>query len=69
MPKTNEEKNYIRGEEHYCAKLTEENVIEIRRLVNELDLCCTCVRKLLKLECSNHAIWEAASGITWKHLP
>lgn len=55
------------GEKHWNAKLTDEKVIEMRRLRYEVDLCVRCIAKINKLSYST--AWEAIVGRTWIHLP
>jgi len=59
---------YAKGEKHPCSKLTEAQIIEIRELWGNPDLCYT-LRELAKMYgCSVNNIHKIVSGKTWKHL-
>lgn len=55
-----------RGEAHHAAKLTEAKVRELRRMVEEKDICITCAAKLLDV--GRNAAWDAARYVTWRHV-
>jgi molybdenum-dependent DNA-binding transcriptional regulator ModE len=54
------------GEAHHNAKLTEEKVKELRRLVEEVGVCIVCAAKLMGV--SKGAAWDAARYVTWRHV-
>lgn len=56
------------GEGHHCAQLTEEKVIELRRLVNEVGTCYKCAGKIVCPTVSCRAVWDAVNFVTWKHV-
>lgn len=55
------------GDDHHAAKLTEESVRELRRLV-ALDVCVMCAVKVLDLEVAQSTAWDAANYTTWRHV-
>lgn len=60
-------KGKARGSNHGSAKLTDEIVLEMRKLGREYGLTSTAVAK--KFGVSNKATWAAMTGETWTHLP
>ncbi len=59
--------NRPRGESHYEAKITEAQVIEIRRCYVETNETLQSMADRFGL--SYHALEKVATGQTWKHLP
>lgn len=55
-----------RGEEHHNAKLTEDKVRELRRLVEEVDICIACAAKIVGV--NKGTAWDAVHYKTWKHV-
>lgn len=55
-----------KGEAHYRAKLTEQQVLEIRQLARE---GASFVQIASRLSLARHLVSCAATGHTWKHLP
>lgn len=58
--------NHVRGEKHFSAKLTEGQIIEIRRLCSKGE---DRNKLAVRLGVSRSAINHAFSGHSWKHLP
>lgn len=61
-----------RGEEHHRAVLTDEQVVEMRRLV-EAGACMSCAAKLVGAYDGRHRheymrARDAIQGVTWKHV-
>ena len=56
-----------RGERHHRARLTEQQVREIRRLHSK-GVCCGCIVKVLDLTVSQSTVWECANYQTWVHV-
>lgn len=55
----------LRGETHHSAKLTEDDVLEIRKLYAIGFTCCEIAEKFSINPTSAH---KAATGRTWKHV-
>lgn len=55
------------GETHHGAKLTEQQVRDLRQMVAD-GICVCCAQKILKLECSYSTAWDAANYTTWRHV-
>lgn len=60
-------KGKARGKNHGSARLTDETVLEMRRLGRECGMAISAVAK--KYCMSNKATWDAMTGRTWSHLP
>jgi IS30 family transposase len=58
--------NYNQGERHYKAKLTADDVRLIRELVSEREVTIRDIAQ--KFGVSHHAIHQAATYKTWKHV-
>ncbi len=56
----------VKGERHGFAKLTEEQIIEIRRLYSLGEYSCADVARLFNT--NRQHIWSIISGKSWKHL-
>jgi len=67
MPRKRVLKGRARGINHGFAKLTDEIVLEMRKLGREYGLTFTAVAKQFNV--SNKATWDAMTGKTWSHLP
>lgn len=57
-----------KGEKHHAAKLTEAQVRELRRLVEQVGVCVPCAGKVLGLRISRKTLWDAANYVTWIHV-
>lgn len=55
------------GEAHWAAKLTNERVLEARRLHYKVGLCIKCIAILFKE--NYQTIFDAVTYRTWRHLP
>ncbi len=67
MPGKRGYRNLPVGQDHHSAKLTEDAVRELRRLVG-LDVCVNCARKVLGLNVHTATAWDAANYKTWRHV-
>lgn len=59
------ERNFRRGSEHGCAKLTENSVIEIRIRHANGEMQTTLAHEF---GVTKHAIWRIVNRITWGHI-
>lgn len=57
--------NY-RGEDQHLAKLTEDDVREMRKMYEETDLDCKDIAK--RFNVGHSAAWRAITKRTWKHV-
>ena len=55
-----------RGEQHHCAKLTAEQVREMRRLSWEYGLCTKCLAQLYGIR--YQSAWKIIKCYSWKHV-
>ena len=60
--------NKINGENCYCAKLTDDLVMEARRLHLLDPKLWTSVRLAEMMEVSQRAMWKALNRKSWKHI-
>lgn len=60
------DKGYARGERHHRAKLTERDVVRMRELHEEYDICIRCVAKLYNVKYTT--AWDAINYQTWRHV-
>lgn len=58
----------IRGEKHYCSKLTEERVRTARRLhtLDPNEWNSVTLTKMMGV--SQHNMWKVINGLSWRHV-
>ena len=58
--------NQVRGERHHSARLNEAQVIYMRKMHYDKDICVRCVAKIFDIPYPT--AWDAINYQTWRHV-